>query len=355
MKKVSLTALMLAGVLALSACSAAKTYEKTNLKKYVTLGEYKGISYTATSTEVTDFDVQVALNKALSGAGYGTASTDTLTEGTVQVGDTVNIDYAGYKGGVAFEGGTATGQSLKIGSSSFIAGFEEGLVGAAVGSELDLNLTFPENYNSEELQGAAVVFHVKVNSITARNVYPELTDALAKELDSSVSTAEEYKTKERDTLKTSKETDAASTDKSTVWSQVLSGCTFADKLPAPLLKSAQETFTNYYTSYASKSGYSDLASWLSANNLTQDTFDTKAASYAESVVKSQLVAYSIAKAEGYQVTDEELTEKATNFATSAGYSSVDDYINSIGKESIKDQIVLDYATNLAMENAVAKS
>ncbi|MBQ7089512.1 MAG: FKBP-type peptidyl-prolyl cis-trans isomerase, partial [Clostridia bacterium] len=110
-----------------------------------------------------------------------------IKEGTVQKGDTCAIDYIGKKDGVAFEGGTGS-YDLEIGSGSFIPGFEEGLIGKKIGSTVDLNLTFPENYGNEELNGQDVVFTVTIKKVTTRKVYKELTDELAATMDKTVKT-----------------------------------------------------------------------------------------------------------------------------------------------------------------------
>ncbi|MBQ4266300.1 MAG: trigger factor, partial [Clostridia bacterium] len=132
------------------------------VKPDVTLGEYKGVSVKKETTIVTDVEVDARVEEE-----RNKQATEIEVEGrAVAEGDTVNLDYAGTVDGVAFAGGTAQDQTLKIGSGSFIPGFEEQMIGMGIGEEKDLNVTFPEQYHSEELAGKAAVFHVKVNSIT---------------------------------------------------------------------------------------------------------------------------------------------------------------------------------------------
>jgi len=126
MKKTALIALLMIAVLAVTGCSPA-SYEELNIAKYVTLGTYKGLSYEAVDTAVSDYELTVSVNKDLQAKGYEETKTESITSGVVQIGDTCNIDFKGLKDGVAFEGGTASGYSLEIGSGSFIAGFEEGV------------------------------------------------------------------------------------------------------------------------------------------------------------------------------------------------------------------------------------
>ena len=152
----------------------------------VLLGEYKNLTVEIEKQVVTDemIDARIEQDRQKN------ARVIDKEEGNVEEGDTVNLDYAGSVDGVAFEGGTAQGQTLKIGSHQFIPGFEEQMVGMAIGEEKDLEVTFPEQYHSDELAGKAAVFHVKVNSITATEL-PELDDDFAQ--DNGFDTFADYK------------------------------------------------------------------------------------------------------------------------------------------------------------------
>lgn len=162
MKKTLSVFIMIATLLCLAVgCNSSKDRAIYNVKlsKYVKLGDYKGIKVDTSSDEYKEYyDEQISADVS-SGNFY------VRKEGTVQSGDTVNIDYVGKKDGIAFEGGTAQGTDLEIGSGSFIDGFEDGLIGVETGKTVDLNLTFPESYQNTELAGAAVVFTVTVNYI----------------------------------------------------------------------------------------------------------------------------------------------------------------------------------------------
>ena len=153
----------------------------------VTLGQYKGLEVEIEKQVVTDADIDARIKQDQQKG----ARTLDVEDRAVENGDTVNLDYAGSVDGVAFAGGTAQGQTLTIGSNMFIPGFEEQMVGMAIGEEKDLNVTFPEQYHSEELAGKAAVFHVKVNSIQKTEL-PELDDDFAADV-SDFDTFEEYK------------------------------------------------------------------------------------------------------------------------------------------------------------------
>lgn len=354
MKKTAIFALLLAMLLSLTACGGPATFAEAKTEQYLVLGEYKGIAYTPTDASVSDYEVTVALNEALNEKGYAQTSEDLeITEGTVQIGDTLNIDYKGLKDGVAFSGGTASSQSLTIGSGQFIDGFEEGLVGKTIGSDVNLDLTFPENYGNEELNGAAVVFEVKINYVTARTVYAELTDELANELDEEVETAQEYLANLRTELEDEKKESAEESDTNTLWNAVITNATFEEKLPKKLVNNSVQEFTDYYEAVANQNAYTSLEEFLTAQGVTVESFEQQAQSYGENIVKSQLTAYAIAKAEGYAVTDEIFDATATEYAAKYGYSVVEDYIQAVGEDAVADQAILDFAVDLVIETAVA--
>lgn len=353
MKKFSLIALFLTLALLLTACGGPATFEEADVAKLVTLGEYKGLPYSGTVQQVSDYEMTVALNKALADKGYSTVSKDKITEGTLQIGDTANIDFVGKKDGVAFDGGTGSGYSLEIGSGSFIAGFEEGMVGMKVGESRALNLTFPENYGSAELAGQAVVFDVTLNHIESRTTYNELTDAIANELDSKVKTAAEYIANKRSELETTYKNEFETERKSSLWTAAVQNAKVSEQ-PKALVKMAKQEFVDYYTAVAKQNAYDTLDAFLSANNINKSDFDANATTYAENIVNAQLVAYAIAKAEGYAPTEEDIQKAAATYATQNGYENAAAYIKAVGEDAAKDQVVLDYAIDLVVKNSVQK-
>lgn len=172
MKKVISLLLVCLMAFSLTGCgkeSAQIMYKDVNFAKAVKLADYKDITVDTSSKEFEKMYNDVILSDIQNNELYAVKK-----EGKVQEGDIANIDYEGKKNGVAFEGGTAKGYDLEIGSNSFIDGFEDGLIGVEIGKTVDLNLTFPKNYQSAELAGQAVVFTVKVNSVkTMSGVGPE--------------------------------------------------------------------------------------------------------------------------------------------------------------------------------------
>ncbi len=157
----------------------------TELYPHATLGQYKGLEVEKEEASVTEEQVQAELDRM----AQNVASTETV-DGAAKLGDTANIDFEGFDNGVPFQGGKGEHHDLKLGSGSFVPGFEEQIVGMTAGEEKDIDITFPENYTAE-LAGKAVVFHVKVNAITT-TVVPELDDEFAKDV-SEFDTLEELK------------------------------------------------------------------------------------------------------------------------------------------------------------------
>lgn len=177
MKRILSVLLILVLVLSFAGCSDNKgrILYNVNLAEYVELGNYKGIKVDKNSE---DFDQSCMAYIISDIVSNNFQSTESVKEGTVNMGDIANIDFVGKKDGVAFEGGTSEGYDLTIGSGQFISGFEEGLVGKKVGSKVELNLTFPQDYGSEELAGQDVVFTVTINSVKPAKTPDQFYSAL---------------------------------------------------------------------------------------------------------------------------------------------------------------------------------
>ena len=161
----------------------------------VTLGEYTHLGIEKTADEVTDDDVNAEIERARDRASRYIE----ITDRAAKLDDQVNIDYKGFVGEEQFEGGTAEGHNLVLGSGAFIPGFEDQLVGAEVGQELDVNVTFPEQYHAENLAGKEAVFHVKVNGIQEKEM-PALDEDFVKEVSETANTVDEYKAEIREKL-----------------------------------------------------------------------------------------------------------------------------------------------------------
>ncbi|MDV6378175.1 trigger factor [Sporosarcina sp. GW1-11] len=173
------------------------------LKPEVKLGEYKGLEVTRQSTEVTEEEIDAQLEQRRESLAEMVVKED----GAAEEGDTATIDFEGFADGEAFEGGKSEGYDLEIGSGSFIPGFEEQVVGMKAGEEKEIEITFPEEYHAAELAGKPATFKVKVHEIKFKEV-PALDDELAKELDESVSSVEELRTKLKEEAEAVKKNDS---------------------------------------------------------------------------------------------------------------------------------------------------
>lgn len=315
------------------------------VNEYITLGQYKGVKVTVTKLEVTDEDVDSAIQDDLS----ANATQKDVTGRAIQNGDTVNIDFEGLKDGVAFEGGTSKGYELEIGSGSFIPGFEEGLVGHSVGEKVALNLTFPEDYQSTDLAGKAVVFNVTINS-AKESVVPELTEDYVKSKTSFTSVAA-YKDSIRKDLEAQNEETMKSQKTNDVFTAIVDSSKISS-LPKTLLDYYSNYLKDYYTQYAVANG-TDLAGFLAAQNMTEDDFNTETQQYAERMATQELVITAIVEAEKITLSDDEYNTGIDKLVSDYGYASKDDLLKTVDQAQIKETLLwqkaMDFVTAQAVE------
>ena len=314
----------------------------------VTLGEYKGIAVKKEVTEVTDAQVDAKVEEERNKQ----ATEVEVEDRAVMEGDTVNLDYAGSVDGVAFAGGTAEGQTLKIGSHTFIPGFEEQMVGMSIGEEKDLNVTFPEKYHSDELAGKAAVFHVKVNSITATEL-PALDDDFAKDI-SEFDTLDEYKADIRAKL----EAQAAERDQNA----------FTNAVIEKVMENATVEIPNAMIERQIDSMMRDFEYRLMGQGLKLDDFmkytgqDMKAfrenyRGQAEKSVKAHLVLTAIEKAEAFEPAAEAIDEQIAKFAPQTG-KTVEELKATFSEQDMeyfKADAIRDMAVKFLADNAVAEA
>lgn len=306
----------------------------------ITLGEYKGIEVTKEAVEVTSEEVDAAIQSELEAQ-----TMYEKVERAAQNGDQVNIDYVGTRDGVAFDGGTAEGFDLLIGSGQFIDGFEEGLIGSKKGDKVSLNLTFPENYSQEDLAGQAVVFDVTVNAVKEKKV-PALDDAFVQTF-TDFKTVDEYKEDMKQMLLTEKSAEADRKVENDLLKKVMDSSE---------IKANQEAIdANYdnsianYTNQASAFGL-DLGTFAGFYGMTEDSFKEELKNQAESIVKQRLVFTAIAEKEGITVTDEDRERVAEDM----GYESAEKLIEATGKYALDDYVTSTKAMKIMVDNAVIK-
>lgn len=316
-----------------------------NVERIVTLGEYKGLKVQVESTEVDEAELKAEIDDLyMQALSYmtGVKVDNGITDRAVENGDIVNIDYVGKKDGVAFSGGTSEGAYLAIGSGTFISGFEEGLVGVTPGSEVDLNLTFPENYHSEELAGAQVVFTVKVNYILPE----KYNDTLIAELGiPDVTTYEELLAYYRSYM----ESQIASDIEDKVLSALVASCEFKE-LPEKLVEKYRNLAKQNIEATAAMYGvtadtYTNYYYGVDLDTLLEDISIT---------VKENLALQAVANKEKLNISDEELEKELLENAVQAGYDTIEEYIGATSREDFREYLMLNNVTNFLVENAVVE-
>lgn len=290
----------------------------------VTLGEYKGVAVKKENTLVTDADVDAKVEEE-----RGKQATEVQVEDrAVAEGDTVNLDYAGSVDGVAFEGGTAQDQTLKIGSHTFIPGFEEQMVGMNIGEEKDLQVTFPEQYHAQELAGKAAVFHVKVNAITETQL-PALDDEFAKDI-SEFDTLDEYKADIRAKL----EAQAAERDQNNftnaVIEKVLENATV--EIPDAMVERQIDSMMRDFEYRLMGNGLK-LEDFIKYTGSDIKTFRENYREQAAKSVKAHLVLEAIEKAEAIDATEEQIDKQLAAFAEQTG-KTVEEFKKSLSESDM---------------------
>ena len=314
------------------------------VKPDVTLGEYKGVSVKKETTVVSDVEVDARVEEERNKQ----ATEIQVEDRAVIEGDTVNLDYAGTVDGVAFAGGTAQDQTLKIGSGSFIPGFEEQMIGMNIGEEKDLQVTFPEKYHAEELAGKAAVFHVKVNSITETQL-PALDDDFAKDI-SEFDTLEEYKADIRAKL----EAQAAEKDNNNftnaVIEKVLENATV--EIPEAMIERQIDSMMRDFEYRLMGNGLK-LDDFLKYTGSDMKAFRENYRGQAEKSVKAHLVLEAIEKAEAIDASQEQIDKQLEAFAAQTG-KTVEEFKASLSESDIeyfKADAIRDNCVKFLADNA----
>ena len=312
---------------------------------FISLGDYKGLTAEVDPIEITDEDIDERINQEIRNSEE---ASETLTEGTVEEGDIANIDFTGKKDGVAFDGGTAEGYDLEIGSGSFIDGFEDGLIGVAIGDTVDLNLTFPEQYGNADLAGQDVVFTVKVNSVSrAKDMDDELASLLS---DGEAATVDEY----REYVKGILEEEALENRKAQVEADLLGQAAeniTVDSYPQDLVDFEINQLKDYYQYYATIYGM-DLGTLLSSMlGITEEEFPEQAAEMVKENIRQEFCIDAIAETESLLPEGEELTAAYDELAEKIGYEDGANLVAEYGEAVVKYTIAHDLVMDFLYDNA----
>jgi len=315
------------------------------VKPEVTLGAYKGIEVPKADITVTDEDVE---NEVKAELEKNSRMVD-ITDRPVQDGDTVNLDYAGTVDGVAFDGGTAQGQPLVIGSGSFIPGFEEQLIGLNVGDEKDVNVTFPEEYHAPDLAGKAAVFHCVINKIQCREL-PVFDEEYVQD-HSEFDTVDEYKANVRKELTERKEK-AAQTDKENAVVDKLIEASEMD-IPAAMVDSQVADMYNEYAQQLQSQGIG-IDMYLQYMGQTADALKEQMRPQATKRIQTRLVLEEVVKAENIEVADEKVEAELEKMAEQykMPLEDIKKYFGDYEKEQMKKDLAVQEAITLLCDNAV---
>ena len=314
-----------------------------DLKPEVKLGTYKGIEVEKVDTTVSGLEVDEEIDRVR----RQNARKIDVTDRAAKDGDITNIDFEGFVDGEAFEGGKGESYTLKLGSKSFIPGFEDQIVGHEIGEEFDVNVTFPEDYHSEDLKGKAAVFKCKLNSLQEEQL-PELDDEYVSDI-SDVETVDEYKDSIRKQLEEKKEKQAKTKIENSAIEKLME--TSEMDIPASMIEGQQESMLNEFKQQLSMQGMSfDMYSQYTG--LNEETMLEQVKPEAEKRVKSRLVLEAVSKAENIEVSDEDVDKKLEEMAAMYGIEAdkFKGYIGDKEKESIKKDIAVEKAADFIVAN-----
>jgi len=311
-------------------------------KGKVTIGEYKGLALTSVSQADVDAEIKTMLENMAELVEVDRAAAE---------GDTVNINYVGLLNGEAFEGGTddsEAGYDLELGSNSFIDGFEDGLIGVVAGEKRDLNLTFPENYGKEELNGQAVVFQVTVNAVKEKKV-PEFTDELVAEKVPEYPTVEAYTKALRESMNQTAYYEQA-TEQLMASSEVEKYNEAEVLLRKEMLIAEYTSYAEYYGSYYGLDTETAIMYLLGFGSM--EAFEEEMGKYAYEVEKNAMIIEEIAKIEGIEVSDEQYATEVAEMAEYYGYETVKEFEEANGKDNIVNSILSELVMEFIIDNAV---
>ena len=314
------------------------------VKPEVTLGKYEGVTVTKIDTSVSDEEVDAEVNRQRE----NNARTISVEDRPVADGDTVVIDFEGFVDGEAFEGGKGENYPLTIGSHSFIDTFEEQLIGKNIGDDVDVNVTFPEEYQAEELAGKPALFKVKIHEIKGKEL-PELDDEFAQDV-SEFDTLAEYKEDIKKKLEQDKEANAKREKEDEAIRKIVEKSKM--DIPEPMIEMQVSNIINDFASRIAQQGLS-MEQYMQFSGATIDTLKEQVRPDAIERIKSSLVLEAIAKDQDIQISDEDVDAEIERMAGMYGTTADDlkKYITASEISSIKSDLAIQRAADFVMENA----
>lgn len=309
LKCISLAAVAVLSLAIITGCGAKEAYDY-DLSQYVKVGEYKGLTYDKIKVSVSDAEVKAEITERVEAA----ETTEEVTEGIVEDGDTINVAYEGRIDGETFEGGTTESSDITIGTTSMIDGFVEGLVGKKIGETVTLNLKFPDDYHTEDVAGKDVVFDVKIKSKKVK-VVPDYNLDFVKN-NSDCKTIEEYEESVKADLLAEKEETVKSTVMQSLWSKLVEASEVIE-YPEEELTAIQTATKDSLVQQIEATG-STLEAYLESQGTDEKTIDKQIKDYAEGRVFNEMIIYTIARAENLKVSDKEYKDYIDNMLETSG-------------------------------------
>lgn len=315
------------------------------VKPEVTLGEYKGVQVEKAPIEVLDAEIEAEITKERE----ANARTITVDDRAVASGDIVSLDFEGFVDGEAFDGGKGENYELTIGSGAFIPGFEDQLVGAEIGKDLEVNVTFPEEYGAKELAGKAAVFKCRVNAIKVKEL-PEVDDEFAQEV-SEFDTLDAYKEDIKARLLKDKEADAKKVKEDAVIEKIIEGASM--EIPDAMVEYQTEQMMEDFAQRMQAQGIS-LQQYFQFTGMTAEQYKEQMKPRALKNIQSRLVLEAVAKVENIEVTEEDLDAEMAKMAEmyKMEVEKVKELIGDYQKDEMKKDIAIQKAVDLVTEAAV---
>ncbi len=315
------------------------------LKPEVTLGEYKGLKVDKVSTRVTAKEVDAKLEEEQK----KNARTITVEDRAVQDGDEIVLDFEGFVNGVAFEGGKGENYPLTIGSGSFIPGFEEQLIGAEAEKEVEVNVTFPEEYHSEDLAGKEATFKCTVHEIKVKEL-PELDDDFAAEV-SEFDTLEEYKADIKAKIKEQKQAEGNRQKEDQAVEKAVANATM--EIPEAMIDTQVGQMVQEFAQRLQSQGLS-MEQYFQFTGLTADKMNEEMRPQAVKRIETRLVLEAIAKAENIEISEEKLDAELTKMAEmyQMEVDKLKEYMGESEKEQMKADMAVQEAVTLLVDSAV---
>lgn len=313
------------------------------VKPEVTLGKYMGVTVTKVDTSVSEEEIAAELENERN----KNSRTVSVTDRPVQEGDTAVIDFEGFVDGVPFEGGKAEGHSLEIGSHTFIDTFEDQLIGKNVGDDVDVNVTFPDQYQAPELAGKPALFKVKIHEIKAKEL-PELNDEFASEV-SEKETLAEFKEEIKERLAQAKEAEAKAQKEEEAIQKIIEKSKM--DIPEAMIETQCETMLDEFAQRITQSGLS-FEQYLQFSGTDVNGLKEQVRPEAVKRIQSSLVLEQIAKEENIEVSDADIDAEIEKMAVAYGMEAdkLKEYMGEAEKKSMKSDLAITKAVELIMDN-----